>query len=83
MANERTGNMYRYSSLRNNGRKAGIGAWYDDYGDESGGKDYEKHDPVRFPRDNIRPESLNGPVISYKKGASADECNKEGKGEGT
>lgn len=62
----KTGNLHTNTSLRNGGRKAGIGILYDDYSEESGGKNYEKHDPVRFPHDDVDPEELNGPVICYK-----------------
>ena len=68
MAERKTGNLYRCTQLRNGGRKAGIGIVYDDYSEESGNRDYEKHDRVRFPNDNIKPEELNGPVICYKGG---------------
>jgi len=62
----KTGNLHMNTAFRNGGRKAGIGITYDDYGDESGNPDYEKHTRVRFPNDNIKPEELNGPVICYK-----------------
>ena len=62
-----TGNLYRNTSLRNGGRKAGIGTLYDDYGDESGCKQYEHYSPVKFPHDDVDPEELNGPVICIKK----------------
>jgi len=68
MADRKTGNMYRKTSLRNGGRKAGVGVCYDDYSEESGNPDYEKREQVRFPLDNIKPEELNGPVICYKNG---------------
>lgn len=66
MADRKTGRQYLQTSFRNGGRKAGIGTLYDDYSEESGGKDYEKHTLVRFPNDNKEPEDLNGPVICYK-----------------
>ena len=66
----KTGNMYMTTSLRNGGRKAGIGTLYDDYADESfeyvgrtGGT------RVRLPHDGEKPEELNGPVICYKLGS--------------
>lgn len=63
---ERQGNLYRATSFRNGGRRAGMGMYHDDYSEESGNKDYEKHELVRFPYDNVNPEELNGPVICYK-----------------
>ena len=68
MAERKTGNLYRYTQLGNGGRKAGMGILYDDYSEESGNRDYEKHDMVRFPNDNMEPEDLNGPVVCYKSG---------------
>lgn len=68
MANRKTGNLYRNTSFRNGGRRAGIGTLYDDYSEESGGKNYEKHCMVKFPHDNVDPEELNGPVICVKEG---------------
>ena len=65
---DKTGNLYRNTSLRNGGRKAGIGSLYDDYSEDSGECDFEKHQTVRFPHDGVKPESLNGPVICYKGG---------------
>jgi hypothetical protein len=64
---DRTGNLYRNTSLRNGGRRAGIGTLYDNYDDESGCKDYEHFSRVRFPHDDVDPEELNGPVIVIKK----------------
>lgn len=68
MADKKTGRQYMTTSFRNGGRRAGIGALYDDYSEESGGKDYGKPTWVRFPHDNVDPEDLNGPVICYKEG---------------
>lgn len=67
--NRKSGNMFRNTSLRNGGRKAGIGTAYDDYSEESFGSGravpFEK---VRFPHDDRKPEDLNGPVIVVQKG---------------
>ena len=68
MAEGRMGKLYQCTSFRNGGRKAGYGIIHDDYSEESGNRDYEKHNLVRFPHDNIEPEELNGPVICYKNG---------------
>ena len=69
MANRKTGRQYMTTSFRNGGRRAGMGILYDDYSEESGGKDCEKPTWVRFPHDNVDPEDLNGPVICYKEGS--------------
>lgn len=70
-----TGNLYQQTSLRNGGRRAGIGILYDDYSDESfGGGNYDERYlgiQVRFPNDNVKPEELNGPVICYKSSIRA------------
>ena len=66
MAERKTGRQYINTNFRNSGRVAGYGIIHDDYSEESGNKDYEKHDRVRFPNDNISPEELNGPVICFK-----------------
>lgn len=66
MADRSTGNMYRNTAFRNSGRIAGYGMNHDDYSEESGNPNYEKRDPVRFPNDDVNPEDLNGPVITYK-----------------
>lgn len=64
-----TGNLYRYSSLGNTGRKAGMGMNYDDYSDESTLDDHKYHTvKVRMPHDGYDPKELNGPVICYKGG---------------
>lgn len=68
MAEKNTGRQYLCTSFANGGRRAGYGVLHDDYSEESGNRDYEKHDRVRFPNDNIDPEELNGPVICYKGG---------------
>ena len=65
---EKTGNKYRYTSFRNGGRFAGIGTSYDDYSEESGNKDYEKHNKVSFPLDKENTRNMNGPVIIVQKG---------------
>lgn len=75
--NDRTGNRYINTSLRNSGRVAGTGISYDDYSETSGVKDYEKKSPVRFPHDGISPEALNGPVICYKNGSKEKQTVKE------
>ena len=72
MAERKTGRQYMCTSFRNSGRRAGCGMVYDDYSEESGNRDYEKHGAVRFPNDNIKPEELNGPVICYKPGERDD-----------
>lgn len=69
MAERTTGNMYSNTGFRNNGRIAGYGMEHDDYSEESGNSDYEKYSEVRFPNDGIKPEDLNGPVITYKGSA--------------
>lgn len=65
---ERTGNLYRRTSLCGC-HVAGDGMLYDDYSEQSGGWDY---DPgavrVRMPHDGVKPEELNGPVVCYKAG---------------
>ena len=53
---ERTGNLYRRTSLYG-GHVAGDGMLYDDYSEQSGGWDYD-----------VEPEKLNGPVVCYKAG---------------
>lgn len=68
MAERKTGNQYMCTSFRNGGRRAGHGMLHDDYSEESGNKDYEKHDMVRFPHDGIKPEELNGEVVIVQKG---------------
>lgn len=68
-----TGKMYQNTSLRNGGRKAGIGTAYDDYSEESSGRGTSDCGSVwvRLPHDNIKPEELNGPVIVVQKGRDA------------
>jgi hypothetical protein len=63
-----TGNKYFKTSFRNSGRIAGMGMDYDDYSEESGKSHKYRSFMVRLPHDNVKPESLNGPVICYKKG---------------
>ena len=66
---DKTGNLYRTTSFRNGGRKAGIGTLYDDYSDESYGYVGQAGwVRVRMPHDGVKPEELNGPVICYKEG---------------
>ena len=65
---ERTGNLYRRTSLYG-GHVAGDGMLYDDYSEQSGGWDYDPGTVrVRMPHDDVEPEELNGPVICYKAG---------------
>lgn len=65
---DKTGNLYRTTSFRNGGRKAGIGTLYDDYGDESYSYVGQAGSVrVRMPHDGVKPEELNGPVICYKE----------------
>ena len=70
MAERRTGNMYRATSFRNGGRKAGYGIVHDHYDEESGNRDYERRERVRLPHDDVKPEDLNGPVIVIQKGVA-------------
>ena len=70
MAERKTGRRYINTSFRNGGRKAGYGVTHDDYSEESGNRDYEKHEKVRFPNDNVKPEELSGPVIVIKRGGA-------------
>lgn len=57
------------TSLRNGGRKAGMGICYDDYGDEScGGGICYGSVIVRMPHDGVDPKELNGKVIIVQKG---------------
>lgn len=64
-----TGNLYRNTSFRNGGRKAGAGVDYDDYSEESMGHSLGDHwEPARFPHDGENPEELNGPVLVYRAG---------------
>ena len=58
--------------LRSNGRIAGNGMAYDDYSEESGNKNYEKREKVRFPSDKVDPSSLNGECIIIQKGKTED-----------
>ena len=69
---DKTWNLYMITSLRNGGRKAGIGVLYDDYRDESCGYIGQTGGVrVRLPHDGEKPEELNGPVISYKCGTKS------------
>ena len=70
--NDKTGNRYRRTSLRNGGRIAGMGMSYDDYSEESGESGCYGTIRVRFPLDNIKPETLNGPVICVQKARNTD-----------
>ena len=64
-----TGNLYRSTSLRNGGRKAGDGIDSDDYSEDAGwdGVRYGTV-RVRLPNDGTKPEELNGPVKVYAPG---------------
>lgn len=65
----RSGNLYRNSSLRTGGRKAGYGMYEDDYSEESyGGGQYNRYCWPRFPNDDVKPEDLNGPCVIIQKG---------------
>ena len=68
MSERKTGRKYMCTSFRNSGRRAGYGVLHDDYSEESGNRDYEKHDMVRFPNDNVKPEELNGEVVIVQRG---------------
>jgi len=70
---KKTGNMYRNTTFRNGGRKAGSGMYYDDYGEESGNPERYRYTKVRFPHDGIDPEELSGPVICYKGERRTDD----------
>ena len=72
MAERKTGNMYRNTSFRNSGRIAGYGIAHDHYDEDSGNRDYYKHERVRFPHDHIKPEDLNGEVIIIQKGRTVN-----------
>jgi len=71
------GNIYRNTSFRNGGRKAGIGTLYDDYSENSGysGQRYGSV-RVRFPNDDKKPEELNGECIIVQKGKNNDSEGK-------
>lgn len=62
------GKMHTTTSLRNGGRKAGMGVCYDDYSEASGNPSYEKYERVRLPNDRIDPKELNGECIIVQKG---------------
>lgn len=69
---ERTGNLYRRTSLYG-GHVAGDGMLYDDYSEQSGGWDYDPGTVrVRMPHDDVEPEKLNGPIVCYKAGERMD-----------
>lgn len=64
-----TGKQYTRTSLRNGGRRAGMGMVEDDYSEESFGRGRVVERPlVRFSTDGIKPEDLNGPVIIVQQG---------------
>lgn len=68
----KTGNLYTRTSLRNGGRKAGMGILYDNYGDESRPISYRKPVNVRFPNDNVDPAELSGEVIIVQEARKKD-----------
>lgn len=68
MAERKTGRQYMCTNFRNGGRRAGDGMLHDDYSEESGNRDYEKHDMVRFPHDNVKPEEMNWEVVIVQRG---------------
>lgn len=70
-----TGNLYRNTSFRNGGRKAGAGVAYDDYSEESMGHELGHWEPVRFPSDGENPEELNGPVHVYREGDDPEKMD--------
>lgn len=63
------GNMYRNTSFRHGGRRAGSGVSEDRYDEESGGKHYRERlgYGVKFPHDGTESKNMNGPVICYKQ----------------
>lgn len=64
-----TGNLYRGTSFRDCGRRAGNGMSEDNYDDESRPKQaYKEPTPVRLPNDRDDPETLNGPCIIVQPG---------------
>lgn len=66
-----TGNLYKGTSFRDSGRKAGTGINEDNYSEESGFSGWHRDrscERVRFPNDDIKPEELNGPCVVVKKG---------------
>lgn len=69
MSSDSTGNLYRATSFRHGGRKAGDGIDSDDYSEDAG-FDGTRHGTVwpRFPNDGVKPETLNGPVQVYTLG---------------
>lgn len=69
MSSESTGNLYRNTSFRHGGRKAGDGIISGDYSEDAGW-DGVCHGSVRvrLPNDGVKPEELNGPVLIYAPG---------------
>lgn len=56
------------TNLSGGGRYAGSGILYDNYDDESSGSGWVRPwERVRFPLDGEDWESLNGPVIEYRR----------------
>lgn len=74
MSNE-IGKLYTTTSFRHGGRRVGMGVWHDDYSETSGNPNYEKHDRVRFPHDNIDPKQMNGECIIVQKGRKKNEVD--------
>lgn len=73
MTERKTGNQYTQTSFRNGCRRAGMGMLYDDYSEESSGRGRcAKWESVRFPNDDVKPETLNGEVIIIQKGRTKD-----------
>lgn len=69
MAERRTGAQWLRTTLAGRNRIAGHGCIEDNYDEDSGCPRKEKPwEAVRFPSDNVEPESLNGPVIIVQKG---------------
>ena len=71
-----SGKLYRQTSLRNGGRKAGYGMNEDDYSEESSGGGRvisDRYLRVGFPNDKVKPEELNGPCIVIQKGRKKED----------
>lgn len=70
-----TGNIYRGTSFRDSGRKAGTGIAEDDYSETSGFSGWHRdrsYERVRFPNDDVKPEELNGECVIVQKGKEVD-----------
>ena len=69
MSERRTGGQLLRTTLAGGNHIAGHGCIEDDYSEQSGCPHREKRwEAVRFPSDNVEPETLNGPVIIVQKG---------------